>query len=156
MPEEPVIVDKRLGLNIVLETEDLFSLKVGDHVYYRKVRVGEITGYRLSATFQRVLLNILIHEPFISVIHENTKFWNASGIHVGGGIFSGLSISTESLEGLLAGGIALATPNNDKMGLRVKEGHHFILYGEAKESWLKWSPKISHGKPDKEKNEGPR
>ncbi len=59
----------------------------------------------------------------MSLIRENTKFWNASGIHVSGGIFSGLSVSTESLEGLMAGGIALTTPNNEKMENSVIEGH---------------------------------
>jgi paraquat-inducible protein B len=142
LQEEPAVVDERPGLNIVLETEDLFSLKVGDHVYYRKVKVGKITGYQLSPTFQKVLLDVIIYEPFVAVIRENTKFWNASGIHAGGGIFSGLSISTESLEGLLAGGIALATPSNKNMGGTVTDGHHFILNNEAKDAWHTWSPEI--------------
>lgn len=37
LQDEPAIVAERPGLNIVLETEDLFSLKPGDHVYYRRV-----------------------------------------------------------------------------------------------------------------------
>ena len=146
LKEEPVIIDERPGLNIVLETENLFSLKTGDHVYYRKVKVGEITGIRLSPTFQKVLLNVIIDKPFVSVIREQTKFWNASGVHVSGGIFSGFSMSTESVEGLMAGGISLATPDNDIMGKTVSSGHKFILYGEAEDSWLKWSPKIGSGK----------
>ncbi|NOQ45640.1 MAG: MCE family protein [Desulfobulbaceae bacterium] len=151
LQEEPAIVAERPGLNVVLETDDLFSLKPGDHVYYRRVKVGEVTGVHLSSTFQKVLLNVIIDKPFVSLIRKNTKFWNASGVHVSGGIFSGVSVSTESLEGLLAGGIALATPNNDKMGLMVKDGHSFTLYGEAKDSWLKWSPEIRSRKPDRKK-----
>lgn len=153
LPEEPTVVDARPGLNIVLETEDLFSLKSGDHVYYRKVKVGEVTGIRLSKTFQKVLLNVLIYKPFVPVIHEQTKFWNAGGVHVSGGIFSGVSVSTESFEGLLAGGIALATPNNDKMGNRVMEGHRFTLHGEAEDSWLQWSPEIVPEKSRSKKKE---
>jgi len=151
LKEEPVIIDERPGLNIVLETENLFSLKTGDHVYYRKVKVGEITGIRLSSTFQKVLLHVIIDKPFVSIIREQTKFWNASGIHLSGGIFSGFSMSTESVEGLMAGGISLATPDNDTMGKRVSGGHQFILYGEAEDSWLKWSPKIGSGKRVKKK-----
>jgi len=142
LPDAPAAVDKQAGLSIVLEADDLFSLKRGNHVYYRKVVVGEITGYELSTTFQKVLINVLIYEPFIPVVRENTKFWNASGIHVRGGVLSGLSVSTESLEGLLAGGIALATPEIDQMGEAVTDGHHFTLFGEAKEAWQKWSPEI--------------
>lgn len=151
LQEAPVIVDKRPGLNIVLETEDLFSLKTGDHVYYRKVVVGEVIGYKLSPSFQKVLLNVIIYKPFMPVIRENTKFWNASGIHVSGGVLSGLSVSTESIEGLLAGGISLATPNNDKMGDTVTDGEHFPLYGEVEDAWLKWSPEIM---PEEKNAEG--
>ncbi len=142
LKKEPVIVGERPGLNIVLETSDLFSLKTGAHVYYRKVKVGEVTRVRLSPTFQKVLLNVIIDQPFVSVIRENTKFWNASGIHVSGGLFSGVSVETESLEGLMAGGISLATPDNDKMGDKVTDGHLFALFGESEDTWLKWSPEI--------------
>ncbi|MBU1234527.1 MAG: hypothetical protein KKD01_14870 [Proteobacteria bacterium] len=76
------------------------------------------------------------------VIRENTTFWNDSDVCVSGGVFSGLSVSTESLEALMAGGIALATPNNDNMGDAVTDGHLFILFGEPEDSWLKWSPEI--------------
>src|SRR5262249_53383597 len=40
----------------------------------------------------------------------NTRFWNASGIDVSAGA-SGLSVRTESLVALLAGGIAFDTPS---------------------------------------------
>ncbi len=143
LKETPAVIAERPGLNIVLEAGDLFSLNPGDPVYYRRIKVGEVTGVRLSPTFQKVLLNIIIDKPFASIIRQNTKFWNASGIHVSGGIFSGISVSTESLEGLMAGGISLATPNNDSMGSSVKEGHHFTLYREAEDSWTTWNPNLN-------------
>ncbi|MEN8199133.1 MAG: hypothetical protein ABFR63_03565, partial [Thermodesulfobacteriota bacterium] len=68
------------------------------------------------------------------------RFWNASGVHVSGGIFSGLDVSTESFDALMTGGVALATPEGEEMGGAVKHGHHFILHPHAEESWTEWSP----------------
>ena len=50
----------------------------------------------------------------------------------------------------MAGGIALATPDNDAMGDPVSDGHRFILHEKEDESWRKWSPEIG---PEKEKAE---
>ena len=131
------------GVGIVLEADDLFSLKAGSPIYYRRVKVGEVVNFEFSPTFQKVYLNAVIFESYQSIIRENTKFWNASGIHVKGGVLSGLSVSTESLDSLMTGGIALATPNNDDMGAPVKPGHHFDLYEESEDSWGKWNPELN-------------
>ena len=141
------------GLNIILETDNLDSLKIGSQVYYRGVTVGEVTGFQLSPTFQHVLVNVTIYEPYMPVIRENTKFWNASGISVTGGVLSGLSVSTESMESLMQGGVALATPNNDEMGSAVSNGHSFILQAQRDESWSEWSPKIGSEENKSEKKD---
>jgi paraquat-inducible protein B len=140
--KELAALDFPTGLNIVLETDSLGSLKIGGKVYYRRVAVGEVTGYQFSPTFQKVLVKVTIYQPYVSVIRENTKFWNASGINVTGGVLSGFSVSTESLEALMKGGIALATPDSDDMGGVVANGHRFTLYDKEEENWRKWSPEI--------------
>jgi paraquat-inducible protein B len=131
------------GIIIELSTVDLFSLKAGSPIYYRRVKVGEVLSFELSRTFQYVHIKAVIFDQYTSIIRQNTKFWNASGVHVSGGIFSGVSVSTESLDSLLTGGIALATPDNKEMGGRVKAGHRFTLYEEAEDSWSKWSPVLT-------------
>ena len=141
--DELTAVNTPFGLNIVLETNDLGSLNVGSNIYYRGVEVGEITAYKLSPTFQNVLLDATIYDRYAPAVRENTKFWDASGINVSGGIFSGLSVSTESLESLMAGGITMATPENDEMGAKVHDGHFFTLYDEGEEYWSEWSPEIT-------------
>ena len=148
---EQALLNTPTGLNIILETPNLGSLNVGSQVYYRRVKVGEITGIRFSPTFQTVLLNTTIYGPFAPVVRENTKFWNASGISVSGGVLSGLSVSTESLEALMKGGIALATPDNEDMGGPVQDGHRFPLYDKEEEKWREWSPVI--GTPEKSPEE---
>ncbi|MCI5137872.1 MAG: hypothetical protein D3922_05545, partial [Candidatus Electrothrix sp. AR1] len=54
---------------------------------------------------------------------------------------------TESLESIIAGGIAMATP--EEPGTSAEDGDHFLLAKEADEDWLAWSPKITL--PQKEK-----
>ncbi len=149
VPEYQAEEKEYKGLHVVLEADDLYSLKGGDPVYYRRVKVGEIRDFHLAPTFDKVYLDVIIFEQFKLLICENTRFWKASGIELSGGIFSGLNLSIESLEALLAGGIALATPDEEDMGAFVKSGHHFRLYGQAEAFWRKWRPKIRRTAPEK-------
>ena len=142
----PSLEKKMTGLNIVLEADDLSSLKPGSPVFYRRVVVGEVTECKLSSTFQQVHVTVNIHQPYAPIVRQNTKFWNASGIHVRGGLLRGVSVSTESLQSIMAGGVALATPDNDKMGAPVSAGHHFKLYPEGEDKWLEWRPALRHKK----------
>ncbi len=130
------------GLGLVLETNQLNSLDIGSPVYYRRVKVGEVTGYDLAYNFRDVLVYVTIEERYAPLIRENTKFWNASGVKVTGGVFSGITVSTQSFEALMAGGIALATPGKGEMGGRVETGFRFPLHDKPEEGWLDWSPEI--------------
>ena len=143
LKEPPLMMDKvRSGLNIVLEASTLGSLKPNSPVYYRQVRVGRVTGSALSPTAQKVHIFVNIEESYTALIHENTVFWNASGINVNAGIFSGMQIYTESFESILAGGIALATPEGEEMGVPAGTDHHFNLHEKPDKNWLAWKPRI--------------
>jgi paraquat-inducible protein B len=130
------------GLNIVLTAARRGSLKAGDGIYYRQIRVGSVEEVGLSPSAREVEIRVNIQPEYADLIRENTRFWNASGIRVSGGIFSELTVSTESVETLLLGGVALATPDNVDMGNRVKNGHVFTLYDEPEEEWLRWQPNL--------------
>lgn len=140
-PPQSVIGDAQ-GLEIVLQTKHLGSLRPRSPVYYRQVQIGEVTGYRLSETLQHVLVTLSLRRPYGPLIRENTRFWNVSGARIEGGLFSGISVSTESLQAFVAGGIALATPDNEEMGKRVGQGHLFPLYDTVQKQWLDWDPTI--------------
>ncbi len=133
------------GLNLVLETDRLGSLGYDKPVYYRQVQVGHTTGYELSATGQNVLIYLNIHEPFVNLIRENSKFWNTSGIRFKGGLMTEMKISSESLASLIGGGISLSTPDNEDMGNRVSNGQHFTLHNDPDDKWLNWSPALDLG-----------
>jgi len=130
------------GLDIVLETATLGSLKRNSPVYYRQVAVGHVTGAELAPNSGQVWVYVNIHTPYDALIHEHTVFWNVSGIRVDAGLFSGVQIDTESVEAIVAGGISLATPAGDAMGSTADPGSHFILHDKADDSWLGWQPAI--------------
>ncbi len=133
------------GMGIVLETTHRGSITQGSPLYYRQVQVGEVTGYRLSPSLQKVYIFVSIKSHFRHLIRKNTHFWNASGIEISGGIFSGVTLSAESLTTIASGGIALATPNIDKekqLSPPAKAGQHFPLYEKPEKDWLDWQPDI--------------
>ncbi|MDD2462705.1 MAG: MlaD family protein [Desulfobulbus sp.] len=130
------------GLNLILETSSLGSLKKGNPIYYRQIRVGQIIDYQLSPTAQEVWLKVNIEEPFSRLIYTGTRFWNASGIKVSGGVLSGMTVRAESVESLLVGGIGLATPEGTEMGPPAYPGQHFKVSETIDETWLKWHPQI--------------
>jgi len=140
-PPQPFFLSFK-GLGLILETNQLGSLEIGSPVYYRRVKVGQVSGYDLAFNFKDVLVYITIEDRYAPLIRENTKFWNASGVQVTGGVFSGITVSTESLEALVAGGIALATPDKGAMGPRVQTGFRFKLHDKPEPGWLDWSPEI--------------
>jgi paraquat-inducible protein B len=130
----------RTGLTIVLESAALGSIKRGDPVSYREVRVGEVLDAELGAESARVLVHVNIWPKYAPLVRENSVFWNASGVQAHFGLFSGLNLSVESLESLISGGLAFATP--DKPGARVSNGATFRIAAKSQEDWLSWAPRI--------------
>ena len=137
----PFISETYKPLRITLLTPRLGSCKVGTPIYYREIKVGEVTDYNLSKVANQVIINAVIEHPYAPLVRTNSKFWNASGIAAKLGI-TGVKIKTESLTSILAGGIAFASPNNDKIGKRAVNGAKFELHAERKEVWREWAPKI--------------
>ncbi len=139
----PGVLPVSSGLNLILETPHLGSLRIGRAVYYRQIPVGKITGVELGPTAQNVWVHINIRPRYQQIVHRGTRFWHASGINVTGSLFSGISVATESLETLVAGGITLATPEGDAMGKPAQNGDHFLMADQAEQEWLDWAPEIN-------------
>jgi paraquat-inducible protein B len=131
----------KTGLHIVLKSLKLGSIKVGNPILYRQVKVGEVRGYRLSDNAQQVLIDIYIAQKYADLVHDNSKFWNVSGLKVDLGLFSGVEIRADSLESIVVGGIAFATPTSapEKQSINHQV---FNLHEGYQQRWLDWSPQI--------------
>ncbi len=138
LSEPPSVIKPLDGLNIIVEAKGLGSLTEGRPVYYRQVKVGSVIGHRLSPDAKSVWIYLNIKRPYMHLVRANTKFWNASGIDIEAGIFSGVKVKTETVESILTGGVAFATPPGKKAGPPVCEDTHFKLYEEAQDEWLEW------------------
>ena len=134
------------GLRLTLSASRRGSLKAGVPVTYREVQVGKVTSFELGETADRVLVHILIEPRYAALVRTGSRFWNTSGVGVDAGLFKGVKLRTESMETILSGGVAFATPNNDEMGSPAKPGQTFALFDEYDEKWLDWAPKIPLGK----------
>ncbi|MGH8354299.1 MAG: MlaD family protein [Pseudomonas sp.] len=143
LQQAPTLATRETGLPLVLSAPRRGSIKPGVPVTYREVAVGKVTGFELGPSADRVLIRILIEPRYAALVRGGSRFWNASGFGVDIGLFKGAKIRTESVETLLEGGIAFATPDGERMGAPAKAGQTFALFDEANEEWLQWAPKIA-------------
>ena len=98
------------GTSYSLRAARLGSLGPGAPIFYRDVTVGEVLSYDLGDGLGPVTINIFVRRPFDKFVHQDTHFWNASGLSVSlGG--SGVHVELESLQALLSGGVAFETPH---------------------------------------------
>jgi len=134
-PIEPI-----QALEIVLLTPKLGSMQPRSPIFYRDIQVGEVVTCRLSDDARQVVIHARVAEEYAPLVRLNSKFWNAGGINFHIGLFSGATISAESAQTLISGGIAFATPPDFQPA--VTNGAEFILNEKPGDDWAKWSPAI--------------
>jgi len=137
----PVVSEQQAGLTIILRSDQLSSIKEGLVVTYRGVTVGKVTGHSLSENANDVFIYVNIDARYAPLVRQGSKFWNASGLDIGFKLFGGATIKSDSIESILAGGIAFATPD-DNIGPIVEPNTVFELNEKSDEQWLKWQPSI--------------
>ena len=137
---------REAGLSLTLSAARRGSLKPGVPVTYREITVGKVTGYELGQTADRVLIRILIEPKYAPLVRSGSRFWNTSGFGLDYSLFKGATVRTESLETLMQGGIAFATPDGEHMGNPARPQQTFPLFDKFEDEWLQWAPKISLGK----------
>ncbi|MFK0090929.1 MlaD family protein [Pseudomonas sp. NPDC090755] len=145
LAQAPDFSSREPGLALVLSAPRRGSIKPGVPVTYREIPVGKVTGFELGQTADRVLIRILIEPRYATLVRGGSRFWNSSGFGFDFGLFKGATVRTESLETLIEGGIAFATPDGDKMGNPARPQQTFALFDEADPEWLQWAPKIQIG-----------
>jgi paraquat-inducible protein B len=129
------------GLTIIASAEQMGSLNVDSPVTYRGIQVGVVKDIRLSSHAEAANVTLFIWRRFAVLVRSNSQFWIIKGADIKGSIFSGLSLKLGSVQSLLTGGIAFATPDKDTGGL-VQDGTSFVLHDGSEDTWLKWRAKI--------------
>jgi len=127
LDEPPVVSADVPGSRFVLTSDRLGSIIQGAPVTFRGIKVGQILGYQLSDKDGSATVQIFVKAPHDSLVHEGTRFWNASGLSVELGS-AGVRLQTESLESIVTGGIAFDVPPGGEMGEPAKPGSSFTLY----------------------------
>jgi paraquat-inducible protein B len=127
------------GLDLRLVAPKAGSLQAGDGVFFRGVRVGSVMDTDFTKTAQAVVVHIKIREEHVNLVRTNTEFWDASGLKAKIGLF-GAKISVDSLQTLMSGGIAFATP--EPPGPPAKDDAEFTLNPQSKPEWENAAPRL--------------
>jgi paraquat-inducible protein B len=108
LEEPPSIRSDEPGTVYFLLAEALGGLNSGAPIFCRDVEVGRVLGYELESHRKDVRLRIFVRKPYDDWVVPETRFWNASGLHVGTGS-DGLEVDFQSLQSLFSGSIAFST-----------------------------------------------
>ena len=136
--EDAELVDyQEEGFEVVL-TASTSKVGVGTPVIYRGVLVGKITRKDLVPGGNGVRLTASLKPRYASLLRENSRFWNAGGMRISGGLIS-LNVQSSLLESKGLGGVEFSTPSGEAAGGPVKEGFRYDLYDSPKKEWLQWA-----------------
>ncbi len=138
LSEAPVMT--REGVKWIVHAPRIEKLQVGSQVQFRGTQVGVVQDMRLSSDASEVNATIFIWKRYVPLVRVNSKFWLVSGADLHGGILTNLSFKLGSVQSLLSGSVAFATP--DDLGDPAPPNGFFYLYSEPKDEWLKWQPHI--------------
>ncbi|MGL5360259.1 MAG: MlaD family protein, partial [Shewanella sp.] len=128
------------ALKFTLEDSNLGAIKAGTAIFFRGIKIGQVDGYKLSNQGNRVLMQAHIEAKYRDVVNQSSQFWNASGIKVDAGIFSGVQIEAGNLESIIAGGINVATKDVSQGHNRLQAGAVVPLQHQVDKEWLSWAP----------------
>lgn len=111
LEEPPGVRSDEPGRNYVLSADRIGSLGPGSPVFYRDLPVGEALSVSLPEVNGPARISIFVRAPYDQFVRTGTLFWNASGVTASYGA-EGLHVEMESIQAVLAGGIAFTTPDS--------------------------------------------
>lgn len=129
LSEPPAVKSDDKGTQYILLAEQLGSLDIGSPIYYRNVRVGEVTSYKLSNQGSHVEIRIFIQSPYDEMVYTRTHFWNVSGFGVSIGA-DGIKAQMASLASLISGGVAFENPLGFDVSTRAQGNQSFNLFSD--------------------------
>jgi paraquat-inducible protein B len=120
------------GRELQLHAARAGSLAIGAPVYFRQFQVGRVIDENLLDD-GGTRVTVFVEAPYDAFVKPVTRFWNASGIDVKLGA-DGLSVQTESLAAILAGGIAFDDGPTEVLPAAVGMQGDFSLYKNETEA----------------------
>ena len=123
----PVLQSDVPGRNFILKADRIGSLNLGSPIMFRDLEVGEVLGWDVGEMARDVTIHAFVREPFDKYVHDNSRFWNASGAKIELGA-SGLQVQVESLRAVVLGGIAFETPDDPQYTEESPANAQFTLY----------------------------
>jgi paraquat-inducible protein B len=127
--DPPVFTAHIPGHTFLLKSRRIGSISVGSPIFYRDLSVGEVLGWETGDMANSVVIHAFVRAPYDSYVHDETRFWNASGLSVALGA-EGVHVQIESLRALLFGGVAFDTPKEDVHTAVAAEQHTFPLFSD--------------------------
>ena len=129
----PVVTIDTPGREFVLRSKTMASVDSGSPVFFRQLRVGQVTSYSLDDDGAGVSLKVFVNEPYDKFVTSNTRFWKASGVDMTLDA-NGIKLEMESVISLLVGGIAFETPDGSAT-LKVADANSsFALFPNRNEA----------------------
>jgi paraquat-inducible protein B len=125
----PVLTSDVPGHTLLLRAPRLGNISLGSPVFFRDLDVGEVLGWDIGNMAEHVTVHAFVRAPYDQYVHDNSRFWNASGATVSLGP-NGLQLKVESLRAVLLGGIAFDTPHQGQGFPVASENHVFPLYDD--------------------------
>jgi len=125
LEDPPAVITGMPGKSFLLRTQDLGSLDIGSPVYYRRIQVGRVSAYKLSDEGDNIDIGVFVDSPYENLVTTSSRFWQASGVDLSVNA-EGFRLKTQSLDIILAGGIAFDSPKHDR-GSPAPEQAEFVL-----------------------------
>jgi paraquat-inducible protein B len=109
LEDPPLLQPDTPGRAYTLTEDELGAIGPGTPVNYRGVQVGQVEGYALDTDGLHVNVYAFVRAPYDALVHDDTRFWDASAIDVSAGP-QGVRIRLNSLQQLITGAIGFDTP----------------------------------------------
>jgi paraquat-inducible protein B len=122
----PAVTGDQKGHKFTLRGESLGSIDIGSPIYYRRVQVGQVTGFSLDKDGTGVTMQVFVNAPYDQYVGANSRWWHASGVDLRLDS-SGFKLNTQSLATVVLGGIAFQTPPNQQPGQQAQDNMTFRL-----------------------------
>jgi len=129
LSSQPPVTLSAPGTLYTLHSASLGSMQVGSQVYYRRIAVGEVVGYRLSADTKSVDIDVFIKAPNDRFVTSDTRFWDTSGLDFAVGT-DGVRMHAGSLSEVVSGGIEFTAREGSNVGTPAPANSTFSLFAD--------------------------